>query len=300
MLSSRADNGLKGMLQATEIPHKYCFLKALRPFSFSVALMSCGLGVTLAYQDDYGDAIRAVLVMVAGVLLQAATNLFNDYADIHYWQDKATVLADCVVHRIRMNALCALLLLLLACVLALYLVSYAGWLLLLIGLIGVAGGYFYTAEPINFKERGLGLVTVFIFTGLLLVEGAYMAVSGQWSSHALLLAVPLSILSCLVLLANELRDVEEDTQRNIKTFTVRFGYVSGRRLYVCLFIVLLLLVVWLVVTCAIGEPKWLLPSVLCLFWPIRLVLSDQEALTRLPPLTGRVLLVFGLGLMFAV
>ncbi|MCK5893020.1 MAG: prenyltransferase [Endozoicomonadaceae bacterium] len=288
------------MLQASDILHKYHFLKALRPFSFSVALMSCGLGVTLAYQDGYGDAIRAILVMVVGVLLQAATNLFNDYADIHYWQDKTTALAGRVIHRIRRNALYALLLLLLACVLALYLVSYAGWLLLLIGLIGVAGGYFYTAEPINFKERGLGLVTVFVFTGLLLVEGAYMAVSGQWSSHTLLLAVPLSIISCLVLLANELRDVEEDTQRNIKTFTVRFGYASGRRLYVCLFTFLLLLVVWLVMNGIIVEPRWLLPSVVCLFWPIRLLFSDQKVLTRLPPLTGRVLLVFGLGLMFAV
>lgn len=288
------------MLQATEFPNKYRFLMALRPFSFSVALMSCGLGVTLAYQDGYGDATRAVLVMIAGVLLQAATNLFNDYADIDYWQDKTTDLADRVVHRIRRNAWCALVFSLVACVLGIYLVSYAGWLLLLIGLIGVAGGYFYTAEPINFKARGLGLVAVFIFTGLLMVGGAYMGVSGYLSSRILLLAVPLSILSCLVLLANELRDVEEDTRRNIKTLTVRFGYLCGQRLYACLYLFLLLFVVWLVVTNAVVKPLWLLPSLLCLFWPIRLVFSGQKDLTRLPPMTGIVFLVFGLGLMFAV
>ncbi|GAA4647977.1 1,4-dihydroxy-2-naphthoate octaprenyltransferase [Kistimonas scapharcae] len=288
------------MQQAVEFPQKYRFIRALRPFSFSVALMSCGLGVTLAYQSGEGHLLRSVFVMIAGVLLQAATNLFNDYADLNFWRRQTTALATCVMHQIRMNAQCAMAMAFVACLLGLYLVSHAGWQLLLIGLLGVAGGYFYTAEPVNLKERGLGLVAVFVFTGLLMVEGAYMAVSGDWSFRALLLALPLSILSSLVLLANELRDVEDDSQRHIKTFTVRFGFTVGRSLYLTLFLMLFAVVVWLTVSDFIHEPMWLLPSVVCLYWPLRLLFSGQKDLSRLPPMTGRVFMVFGLGLMCAV
>ncbi|WP_211828793.1 prenyltransferase [Kistimonas asteriae] len=288
------------MQQAIDFPQKYRFFRALRPFSFSVALMTCGLGVTLAYQSGEGHFLRAVLVMVAGVLLQAATNLFNDYADLGFWRRQTTTLAKSVIHQIRMNALCAMVIAIVACLLGLYLVSHTGWLLLLIGLLGVAGGYFYTAEPVNLKERGLGLVAVFVFTGLLMVEGAYMAVSGDWSFRVLLLALPLSILSSLVLLANELRDVEDDSRRHINTFTVRFGYVVGRSLYLILFLVLFAVVAWLAASRYINEPMWLLPSVFCLYWPLRLLFSGQKDLSRLPPMTGRVFMVFGLGLMCAV
>ncbi|OQX38141.1 MAG: hypothetical protein B0D91_04960 [Oceanospirillales bacterium LUC14_002_19_P2] len=288
------------MPQATEYPQKYRFFRALRPFSFSVALMTCGLGVTLAYKSGEGQLLRAILVMVAGVLLQAATNLFNDYADLGFWRRQTTTLAKHVMHQIRMNALCAMLLAIVACLLGLYLVSHTGWLLLLIGLLGVAGGYFYTAEPVNLKERGLGLVAVFVFSGLLMVEGAYMAVSGDWSFCVLLLALPLSILSSLVLLANELRDVEDDTRRRINTFTVRCGFAVGRSLYLILFLMLFVVVVWLAAFDYIQEPIWLLPSVICLYWPLRLLFSGQKDLTGLPPMTGRVFMVFGLGLMCAV
>ena len=288
------------MQQAIDFPQKYRFFRALRPFSFSVALMTCGLGVTLAYKSGEGHFLRAVLVIVAGVLLQAATNLFNDYADLGFWRRQTTALAKSVIHQIRMNALCAMVIAIVACLLGLYLVSHTGWLLLLIGLLGVAGGYFYTAEPVNLKERGLGLVAVFVFTGLLMVEGAYMAVSGDWSFRVLLLALPLSILSSLVLLANELRDVEDDSRRHIKTFTVRFGYVVGRSLYLILFLVLFAVVAWLTASRYINEPMWLLPSVFCLYWPLRLLFSGQKDLSRLPPMTGRVFMVFGLGLMCAV
>ena len=288
------------MQQAIEFPQKYRFIRALRPFSFSVALMTCGLGVTLAYQSGEGHLLRSVLVMIAGVLLQAATNLFNDYADLTFWQRQTTTLAKDVMHQIRLNAMSAMAMAIVACLIGLYLVSHSGWQLLLVGLLGVAGGYFYTAEPINLKERGLGLVAVFVFTGLLMVEGAYMAVSGDWSFRALLLAMPLSILSSLVLLANELRDVEDDSRRHIKTFTVRFGFNVGRLLYLILFLALFAVVVWLAVSGYIHQPIWLLPSAVCLFWPLRLLFSGQKELSRLPPMTGRVFMVFGLGLMCAV
>lgn len=288
------------MQQVIDFSQKYCFFKALRPFSFSVALMTCGLGVTLAYKSGEGHLLRAILVMVTGVLLQAAVNLFNDYADLGFWQRQANPSARQIIYQIRRNALCAVVLAVVACLLGLYLVSCTGWLLLLTGLFGVAGGYFYTAEPVNLKERGLGLVAVFVFTGLLMVEGAYMAVAGVWSFRVLLLALPLSILSSLMLLANELRDVEDDSRRRIKTFTVRWGFAMGRSLYLILFLVLFVVVIWLTALDYIHESIWLLPSVICLYWPFRLLFGRQEDLSRLPPVTGRVFLVFGFGLMCAV
>lgn len=61
---------------------KYRLGSALRPFSFSVALVVCLTGILLAFRDNYGDLVLASVVLGAGLLLQAGVNLINDYADL--------------------------------------------------------------------------------------------------------------------------------------------------------------------------------------------------------------------------
>jgi 1,4-dihydroxy-2-naphthoate octaprenyltransferase len=102
---------------------------------------------------------------------------------------------------------------------------------LLFGLVGWASGFFYTGEPFNYKRRGLAVALVFFFMGVIMIPGAYVAVAGRFSWGPVVLAIPVSFLISLILLANELRDYESDRRFGIRTLAVRLGYRRAILIY---------------------------------------------------------------------
>ncbi len=202
------------------------FHLALRPFSLVVALATCSLGISLAALDGYWRPGLSLLVLTAGLLLQAGVNLINDYPDLAH--DRFDDIQRRAIVR---NARIGAVFIATACLLGLWLTLLRGWPMLLLGLVGVGGAWSYADGPLNFKARGLGVVAVFFLTGVLMVEGAYFAVSGHMTWSVAWLSVPFSLYASLLLLANELRDYERDLADGHRTFTVRFGFKRGVVLY---------------------------------------------------------------------
>ncbi|CAM3633997.1 prenyltransferase [Parendozoicomonas haliclonae] len=286
-------------------PAKYFFLRALRPFSLSVTLVTCGLGITLAGHDGMLDVSRAVLVMIAGMLLQSAVNLFNDYADVELWERSDGYYANNVLAMIRRNLLVAKIMAGLSVAIGLVLVFQAGWELLVIGALGLAGGYFYTGQPIAYKNRGGGVFAVFLFTGVLMVVGSYVAVTGEWSYPVVLYSIPVSMISSMLLLANELRDVQDDAVNNIGTFTVRAGAPLAELLYRTLAIGALLYAWGLGFSGGMNFPWIMFVPALALKEPFQILKASKMAhqrniLVKLPPVTGRYFVVFGICMMLAI
>ncbi|WP_422137657.1 prenyltransferase [Endozoicomonas sp. ALC020] len=283
-------------------PDKYRFARALRPFSFSVALITCGLGVAVAFSKGEGDIARAVAVMIAGILLQAASNLANDHADLHFWNSKTGQLAEQVIQQIRRNFAFAGLFALVATVIGLWLVWKTGWPLFLMGLFGVTAGYFYTGEPIVYKHLGLGVPAVFILTGVLMVSGSYYAVSGVWNNKLLWVSIPVSLLTAALLVSNEIRDYLEDQSSNIRTLTVRIGFDTSKKLYAILLLSVYPISYYLYLNNLLIKPVYLIFSLLLILQPIKLLRcspGDYE-LNKLPPLSGRFFLVFGICFILSV
>ncbi|WP_426417545.1 prenyltransferase [Aestuariirhabdus sp. LZHN29] len=282
---------------------KYSFIKALRPFSFSVALIACGLGVLAAGLDGFSDPLRAALVILAGVLAQATVNLINDHSDKSLWrervdvsdQERSAVLA-LISRNTRIGVLCGVV----AGLIGLWLTLKTDLGLLALCVVGFLGGYYYTAEPINYKRRGLGVALVFWFTGVLLVLGAYYALTSTISVQALLLSLPIALLSSLLLLSNELRDVEADRQHGLKTLTVRIGANPARGLYLALLGSNYLLCGYLWQQGLLAKLYGLVPSLLFALWLIRVLMLPGGGGERLPPLTGRYFMLFGVGYLFTV
>ena len=283
-------------------PEKYRLIKALRPFSYSVALITCGLGVALAYSHDLGNGLRSFMVIFAGVFLQAASNLANDHADIILWRKRSGELSQQVIRHIQRNFFLAGILALAASLMGLWLVSQVGWPLLLLGVFGVLGGYSYTGEPLNYKQRGWGVPSVFLLTGVLMVAGSYYAVSGGWSNQVVLLSIPVSLQASALLLANEIRDYLDDLNCNIRTLTVRMGFEKAKILYALLMLIVYPLSFYFFLNGGISNLLYLLPSLVLVWQPVRLLFygpGDMQ-LVRLPPLTGRFFMVFGLGFICSV
>ncbi|MCG7905307.1 MAG: prenyltransferase [Candidatus Thiodiazotropha taylori] len=267
---------------------KYSFIGAMRPFSLVVAIATCGLGVSLALIDQAVDGWLAWLVLLTGLLLQVAVNLINDTPDL-----QTHGLAPTQRQAIRRNARVGWGVMLLAIALGLYMVTIRGWPLLLLGLIGVAGAWGYTGGKVNYKQRGLGILLVFLLMGVLLIGGSYYVLTGIYTLEVLWLSLPFSLLSSLLLLSNELRDYEADREAGIRTLIVRIGYRSGVKLYYLLASLVYLVSALLYWTQMLPGIVMLLVTSIALVGPINLLTANASQRHRLTPLTGRFYLFFG-------
>lgn len=277
-------------------PDKYTLIGAVRPFTFPVALITCSIGLLLAWQQGRFDALQALLVLLGGVLLQAGVNLINDYSDLPLLRaSRAAAWQVRVVRRhFRLGMICFLL----ATAIALYFVSHRGLGFLLLCLLGLLGALGYTLKPISYKNRGLGVVLVFWLMGVLMISGSAAALGATITSGLVLNAVPVSLLVALLLLSNELRDYEIDRQAGHQTLTVRIGYRPAARLYCVLLLSAYLLSALLLSLDLLPGALWLLPSLPLTLKPVSLLNAPAPRRTPLTPATARLLL--GFGILYAV
>ncbi len=92
-----------------------------------------------------------------------------------------------------------------------------------LGMMGLLGGFFYTCPPVKFSYRTLGEVIIALLFGILPVTGAYYLQAGQVDFVVAPAAAIVALLIFLIILINEFADVHQDSSANKKTLVVRFG-----------------------------------------------------------------------------
>jgi 1,4-dihydroxy-2-naphthoate polyprenyltransferase len=202
--------------------------EVLRPFSFTASLTPVAAGGALAWFDGAFNLGLFVLALLGGVLLHIGTNVVNEVYDVRQGIDTITSpRASHAVLKGRFSERGALQLAGVAfagaVAVGIALIAARGWPIVVLGLIGLAGGYFYTAPPFQYKFRALGLPLVFALMGPLMTMGGYYAVSGEWSAIALVLSIPIGFLVTAILHGNEWRDIREDTRAGIVTLSAQVG-----------------------------------------------------------------------------
>ena len=268
---------------------KYQTGRALRPFSFSVALVTGLTGIVTAANIAEVSVIYAMLLLLACVLLQAGVNLINDYSDLQQYS-----LSDRQQRAIRRNARYGASCFAVAALIAAYFVYLRGLPVLLLVVLGAAGALGYTLEPLNLKRRGLAVFAVFWLMGVWMVSGISYLLTAQFSWLVVLQSVPVGLLSALLLLANEIRDIEQDWRDACRTLSVRLGLPVAASLYRLLLVVLgaVCLLLWAL---EVNQLIWPVICSLPLMWRLPAIArSGHWQRRKLPPLTGRFYLVFGL------
>ncbi|REK76213.1 prenyltransferase [Paenibacillus paeoniae] len=106
---------------------------------------------------------------------------------------------------------------------ALSLVS--GWPVLIYGLAGAFIAYFYVAPPIRFGYRGRGYseIAILLSFGVLPVAGSYYVQASELDYRALLLSLPIGLLTTLILFNHHFLHWEADRQAGKKTLVVVWG-----------------------------------------------------------------------------
>jgi 1,4-dihydroxy-2-naphthoate octaprenyltransferase len=210
----------------------------LRPFAYTASVIPVLAGAALAYVDGGFSLAPFIAALAGAVLLHSGTNIVNEVYDVRQGID--TITSPRASHAIvkgrlteRSALMTAAIAFALAVVVGVYLVVLRGPAIVVLGLLGLIGGWGYTAPPLQYKYRALGVPLVFLLMGPLMVVGTYFAVTGQWSLDALILSVPVGLLVAAILHGNEWRDIGEDTRAGIVTLSshvgkdwAHYGYVA--------------------------------------------------------------------------
>lgn len=135
----------------------------------------------------------------------------------------------------------------LACVCGIAIIAVTGhWWLLVVGACCVAAGWCYTGGRHPYGYAGLGELAVFVFFGLVAVLGTEYVVSDGVSVAGWFGAVHAGVLSCVLLMVNNLRDLDDDRLHGKRTLAVRMGGPVARWFLMFVYCVAVLSVVVIV------------------------------------------------------
>ncbi len=112
-----------------------------------------------------------------------------------------------------------------------YLAAVAGLVILLIGALSIAAGVLYTGGPRPYGYAGLGEVFVFLFFGLVAVNGSYYVQIEHLDALPLGLSISIGFLATAILVVNNVRDIETDRRAGKLTLAVRMGRDNAVNLY---------------------------------------------------------------------
>jgi len=112
-----------------------------------------------------------------------------------------------------------------------------------LALLCVLAAIGYTLGKKAYGYLGLGDVFVFLFFGILSVQGIFVLMSKQWDPLVFLPASAIGLLSVAVLNLNNMRDSENDAQCGKKTLVVRIGFRMAKIYHTCLIVLPLLLLI---------------------------------------------------------
>lgn len=207
---------------------------AMRPKTLVASVVPVLVGTALAYhhtqQVNY-EIFSAVLL--CSLLIQIATNFFNDALDFEKGADTDSRLGPLrATHQgwwtARSIKKAAVICLSIAFVLGIYLVSVGGWPIAMMGLVSIFLAYGYTGGPFPLAYRGLGELFVLIFFGWIAVGGSYYLQTLNFSQDVFVLGSQVGIYATILIFINNLRDVEQDALVGKKTLCVRLGWKTAR------------------------------------------------------------------------
>ncbi len=206
----------------------------VRTLPNSVAPVLVGAGAAAAIESF--SWWRSVLAMVVALALQVGVNYANDYSDGVRGTDAERVGPLRLVGSgvatpgaVRMAAFGCFAV---AGVAGLVLVAASGyWWLVGIGVLSIAGAWYYTGGKRPYGYSGWGELAVFLFFGPVPALGTLYVQSGRITWLGVAGAVATGAFSAAVLATNNLRDVPTDRSAGKVTLAVRLGESRTRILY---------------------------------------------------------------------
>jgi len=180
-----------------------------------------------------------IAALIGSIFIQIGTNLVNDYSDAKRGADTVDRLGPVRVTAAGLVAPRSVLVatwfaFAVAVAAGVYLATVAGPIILAVGVVSILAGVLYTGGPRPYGYAGLGEVFVFLFFGLVAVNGSYYVQLEQLDWLPFGLSISIGALSTAILVVNNVRDIDTDRRVGKRTLAVRLGRDRTRRLFTAL------------------------------------------------------------------
>lgn len=223
------------------------FFMCTRPHSYpaSIAPVLFGATYALGYESKF-SILKFILFLLACLLIQAATNLFNEYYDYKHGLDKidsegisgSIVKGNLSPREVMVGAL---VLYALAFVLGLILTFLTSFYVLLVGLVCMLAGYFYTGGKYPIAYSPFGEVISGFFMGTIIIALSFYFQTGYVNADIIVVSLPLFIMIGAILLANNIRDLDNDKESGRRTYAILVGRNNAIKTMESSFVVVYLL-----------------------------------------------------------
>jgi 1,4-dihydroxy-2-naphthoate octaprenyltransferase len=172
-----------------------------------------------------------ILSLIGAICINAGTNLANDYFDYKSGCDLINtefnspfsggsgLLPKGIINPKKVY-IASLISFILAGFIGVFFALTVGWVIVVIGLLGVFSGYFYTTQ---LATRGVGELIVGLNCGPLVAIGSYYVQTQTITWELIMASIPIGILILAVLWINEIPDYYADTNAGKKTLVTRIG-----------------------------------------------------------------------------
>ncbi|MFK8045591.1 MAG: 1,4-dihydroxy-2-naphthoate octaprenyltransferase [Crocinitomicaceae bacterium] len=222
------------------------WISAFRLRTLPLALSTILMGNAMAVKNENFSFSIFTLSIIVTMLLQILSNLANDYGDGIKGTDNnnrigptRALQSGAISQKQMMIAI--IIFSILALISGIWLVfsalsnPYSVLLFILLGLGAIAAAIKYTVGKKAYGYSGLGDFFVFIFFGIVGVNGSFYLQTGFIEILYFLPAISIGCFSTAVLNLNNMRDIENDRASSKNTLAVKMGLATAKKYHYSLF-----------------------------------------------------------------
>lgn len=215
--------------------------RMLRPHTLTASFVPVFVGTVIASMEQSVHYGLFFAMLIASILIQAATNMFNEYYDYVRGLDteesvgiSGTIVRDGIKPKVVRNI--AFIFYGLAILLGFYICMMTTFWIAVVGLISMLFGYLYTAGPYPIAYTPFGELFSGFFMGTVIIGISYYIQTETLNLTIVLLTIPIAILIGGILLSNSIRDLEGDKEAGRKTLAILVGRTWAIRILALFFI----------------------------------------------------------------
>ncbi|WP_067725664.1 1,4-dihydroxy-2-naphthoate polyprenyltransferase [Oceanobacillus damuensis] len=206
--------------------------RLIRPHTLTASFVPVFVGTMIAFNEDTINWLLFFAMLVASLLIQAATNMFNEYYDFVRGLDTdqsvgigGSIVRDGIAPKKIRNL--AFTFYGISILLGVYICMASSWWIAVIGLVCMAFGYLYTGGPLPISYTPFGELFSGVLMGTVIIGITYFIQTGTVTAEMIWISIPVTIFIGSINLSNNIRDRDGDALGGRKTIAVLIGRESS-------------------------------------------------------------------------
>ncbi|WP_077297617.1 1,4-dihydroxy-2-naphthoate polyprenyltransferase [Virgibacillus pantothenticus] len=226
--------------------------RLLRPHTLTASFVPVFVGSMLAFHEGHMNIFLFMAMLIASMLIQAATNMFNEYYDFVKGLDNeesvgigGTIVRDGIKPKTVLHL--ALSFFGIAMLLGAFISATSSWWIAAIGLICMLFGYLYTGGPYPIAYTPLGELFSGFLMGTVIIGISYFIQAKTITLEVILASIPIAIFIGAILLSNNIRDLDNDKENGRKTLAILLGRKRAIGFLALMFLTAFFITAWLII-----------------------------------------------------